>query len=169
MLQRSLAARVKYPEKAYSVVAGPYHDENTRSRPISEVKHRRAGIVLGWGTAWELPVAWFFWFVSDSGNTFRASEGFWNPQSVFHHQGNRLETLQGTSSRCPRRQGKPHGVVSRAPRVRSKVHFFTGQSGRGRPWRRQRWRLVDWGEPRARAPRALSLLLEFPRRPKPLV
>ena len=35
----------------------PYHDENTRSRPITEVKHRRAGIVLGWGTAWELPVS----------------------------------------------------------------------------------------------------------------
>ena len=28
----------------------------TRSRPITEVKHPRAGIVLGWGTAWELPV-----------------------------------------------------------------------------------------------------------------
>ena len=34
----------------------PYHDEYTRSRPITEVKHRRARIVLGWGTAWELPV-----------------------------------------------------------------------------------------------------------------
>ena len=34
----------------------PYHDEYTRSRLITEVKHRRAGIVLGWGTAWELPV-----------------------------------------------------------------------------------------------------------------
>ena len=31
----------------------PYHDEHTRSRPITEVKHRRARIVLGWGTAWE--------------------------------------------------------------------------------------------------------------------
>ena len=31
----------------------PYHDEYTRSRPITEVKHRRARIVLGWGTAWE--------------------------------------------------------------------------------------------------------------------
>ena len=36
-----------------------YRDENTRSRPITEVKHRRAGIVLGWGTAWELPVGHF--------------------------------------------------------------------------------------------------------------
>ena len=34
----------------------PYHDEHSRSRPITAVKHRRAGIVLGWGTAWELPV-----------------------------------------------------------------------------------------------------------------
>ena len=31
----------------------PYHDEHTRSRLITEVKHRRARIVLGWGTAWE--------------------------------------------------------------------------------------------------------------------
>ena len=35
----------------------PYYNENTRSRPITEVKHRQAGIVLGWGTAWELPVS----------------------------------------------------------------------------------------------------------------
>ena len=28
----------------------------TRSRLITEVKHRRAWIVLGWGTDWELPV-----------------------------------------------------------------------------------------------------------------
>ena len=27
----------------------PYHDEHTRSRPITAVKHRRAGIVLGLG------------------------------------------------------------------------------------------------------------------------
>ena len=33
-----------------------YHDENTRSRLITEVKHHRARIVLGWGTAWELLV-----------------------------------------------------------------------------------------------------------------
>ena len=40
----------------------PYHDEYTRSRLITEVKHRRAGIVLGWGTAWELPVPQAFGF-----------------------------------------------------------------------------------------------------------
>ena len=31
----------------------PYHDEHTCSRLITEVKHRRARRVLGWGTAWE--------------------------------------------------------------------------------------------------------------------
>ena len=30
-----------------------YHDENTASRPICEVKHHRALSVLGWGTTWE--------------------------------------------------------------------------------------------------------------------
>ena len=31
----------------------PYHVEYTGSRPITEVKQRRARIVLGWVTAWE--------------------------------------------------------------------------------------------------------------------
>ena len=35
---------------------GPYHVENTGSRPITEVKQRRARLVLGWVTAWEYRV-----------------------------------------------------------------------------------------------------------------
>ena len=31
----------------------PYHVESTGSRPITEVKQRRARLVLGWVTAWE--------------------------------------------------------------------------------------------------------------------
>ena len=31
----------------------PYHVEYTGSRPITEVKQRRARLVLGWVTAWE--------------------------------------------------------------------------------------------------------------------
>ena len=34
----------------------PYHVENTGSRPITEVKQRRARSVLGWVTAWEYRV-----------------------------------------------------------------------------------------------------------------
>ena len=34
----------------------PYHAECTGSRPITEVKQRRARSVLGWVTAWEHPV-----------------------------------------------------------------------------------------------------------------
>ena len=34
----------------------PYHVEHTSSRPITEVKQRWAGLVLGWETAWEFPV-----------------------------------------------------------------------------------------------------------------
>ena len=34
----------------------PDHVENTGSRPITEVKRRRAGSVPGWVTAWERPV-----------------------------------------------------------------------------------------------------------------
>ena len=39
----------------------PYHDGPTSSRQITEVKHRRAEIVLGWGTAWELSV-WYTYY-----------------------------------------------------------------------------------------------------------
>ena len=38
----------------------PYRVENTGSRPISEVKQRRAWIVLRWVTTWELQVLWAF-------------------------------------------------------------------------------------------------------------
>ena len=34
----------------------PYHVENTSSRLITEVKQRRAWLVLGWVTAWEYQV-----------------------------------------------------------------------------------------------------------------
>ena len=34
----------------------PYHVENTGSCPITEVKQRRARLVLGWVTAWEYRV-----------------------------------------------------------------------------------------------------------------
>ena len=44
----------------------PYHVESTGSRPITEVKQRRARLVLGWVTAWEHRVllANFFLFFS---------------------------------------------------------------------------------------------------------
>ena len=34
----------------------PYHGESTGSRLISKVKHRRAWVVLGWVTTWEVRV-----------------------------------------------------------------------------------------------------------------
>ena len=43
----------------------PYHAERTGSRPITEVKQRRARLVLGWETAWEHRVllAFFLFFL----------------------------------------------------------------------------------------------------------
>ena len=35
----------------------PYYVESTGSRPITEVKQRRARLVLGWVTAWEYRVS----------------------------------------------------------------------------------------------------------------
>ena len=43
-------------EKWYSWWLRPYHVEHTGSRPITEVKQRRAWLVLGWVTAWEYHV-----------------------------------------------------------------------------------------------------------------
>ena len=45
----------------------PYHAERTGSRPITEVKQRRASSVLGWVTAWEhgvlLAIKFFFFLI----------------------------------------------------------------------------------------------------------
>ena len=41
--------------KPYSCLR-PYHGEITGSRLISKVKHRRAWVVLGWVTTWEVRV-----------------------------------------------------------------------------------------------------------------
>ena len=38
----------------------PYHDDSTASRLLSEVKHRRAWLVLRWGTTLESQVLFFF-------------------------------------------------------------------------------------------------------------
>ena len=44
-------------KKAKKDLPRRFDNEYTRSRPITEVKHCRVGIVLGWGTAWELRVS----------------------------------------------------------------------------------------------------------------
>ncbi len=46
----------KYMKKSIKLCLGPYHVECTGSRPITEVKQRRARLVLGWVTAWEYRV-----------------------------------------------------------------------------------------------------------------
>ena len=43
------------PFKLHSCLR-PYHGEITGSRLISKVKHRRAWVVLGWVTTWEVRV-----------------------------------------------------------------------------------------------------------------
>ena len=42
-----------FTNKEENECLGPYHVESTGSRPITEVKQRRARLVLGWVTAWE--------------------------------------------------------------------------------------------------------------------
>jgi hypothetical protein len=41
----------------------PYHDDSTASRLLSEVKHRRAQLVLRWGTTLESWVLFFLFFL----------------------------------------------------------------------------------------------------------
>ena len=55
----------------------PYCAECTRSHPNSEVKQRKARIVLGWGTAWEVlrvPLAFFFFTFSEIVNPVAVSQ-----------------------------------------------------------------------------------------------
>ena len=49
----------------------PYHAESTGSRPITEVKQRRASSVLGWVTAWEHGVLLALKFRALSGYGYR--------------------------------------------------------------------------------------------------
>ena len=42
----------------------PYHDDSTASRLLSKVKHRRARLVLRWGTTLESRVLFFCIFIS---------------------------------------------------------------------------------------------------------
>ena len=46
-------ARVERQKERINSRLRPYHVEYTRSRPISEVKLRRAQLVLTWVTGWE--------------------------------------------------------------------------------------------------------------------
>ena len=43
-------------EQAFNLRLRPYHVESIGSRQITEVKQRRAWLVLGWVTAWEYQV-----------------------------------------------------------------------------------------------------------------
>ena len=47
------SAEAEYTVNAKDLCLRPYHVEYTRSRPISEVKLRRAQLVLTWVTGWE--------------------------------------------------------------------------------------------------------------------
>ena len=52
----AVAARFKTAFKTSISRLGPYHVEYTPSRPIWEVKQRRARLVLAWVTGWEYRV-----------------------------------------------------------------------------------------------------------------
>ena len=45
----------------------PYHVDRTTSRPLCEVKRRRARLVLRWGTTWEALVLFLFFLSNDHG------------------------------------------------------------------------------------------------------
>ena len=48
----------------HSIQERPFHDDSTASRLLSEVKHRRAWLVLRWGTTLESRVLFFCFFSS---------------------------------------------------------------------------------------------------------
>ena len=51
-----MSLEYKRHSSTFSLCLRPYYVENTGSRPITEVKQRRAWLVLGWVTAWEYQV-----------------------------------------------------------------------------------------------------------------
>ncbi|CAN0388414.1 unnamed protein product, partial [Scytosiphon promiscuus] len=50
----------------------PYHVDRTTSRPLCEVKRRRARLVLRWGTTWEALVLFLFSWRQESITSRRA-------------------------------------------------------------------------------------------------
>ena len=75
----------------------PYHVESTGSRPITEVKQRRARLVLGWVTAWEHQVLLatffsfsFFFFFSLPDPLAASVIFFWTFRLLFFHTGHFL-------------------------------------------------------------------------------
>ena len=54
--KNSKNVNVRFEFQLEYVCLGSYHVECTGSRPITEVKQRRARLVLGWVTAWEYRV-----------------------------------------------------------------------------------------------------------------
>ena len=55
----------------------PYHVEYTSSRSITEVKQRRARLVLGWETAWEHRVLLAFYFFVIQFEIFFQAKGWY--------------------------------------------------------------------------------------------
>ena len=51
--QQNVKFAIKYGLCTQVIGLRPYHAESTGSRPITEVKPRRAWLVLGWATALE--------------------------------------------------------------------------------------------------------------------
>ena len=56
VFQMKICVYLKTKFNSHLKCLGPYHVECTGSRPITEVKQRRARLVLGWVTAWEYRV-----------------------------------------------------------------------------------------------------------------
>ena len=63
----------------------PYHGERSGSRLISEDKHRRARLVLRWGTTWEHHVSHALLALFQVHSTFQALEKNCNFQAIFIH------------------------------------------------------------------------------------
>ena len=60
----------------------PYHVDRTTSRPLCEVKRRRARLVLRWGTTWEALVLFLFFAPSSVIKIWICSVRFFDVQLV---------------------------------------------------------------------------------------
>ena len=83
ILWRDIKYRVFIYDNAYAVWERPYQHDSTASRPLSEVKHARARLVLRWGTTLESRVLFSFCAFAPSNYTFtNSSTNLRNPAST---------------------------------------------------------------------------------------
>ena len=92
----------------------PYRVECTGSLPTSEVKRRRARLVLGWGTAWEDLRVLSAFMLQPPGGRLLCFNASWGPRAT--HVGGR------PTMTAPQIEGRPRKLEKRCRRAFCKLN-----------------------------------------------